>query len=380
MAKGRSCLSFIFGFIFAIVLIVGTVIGGGIWVYKAVTLNNVEGWFKFEIPLDESSGIKDKTIEKMAKELGVMFSDTDNMSLSSLENYFGLNSIIPAEVMGISLAPIKEAKFSNMKEGINKFVDSITIEKLTSEDGLNVQLPDIPIINDIKNQSITEGFSTLADSLKVDKLRVSDLKNKFGMELGNNKLLNSLVERDTDENPILISEIDKEIGNLKFQDVLSAEDMGKLYEPLKDKKISEFSTAVNGLKLNQLLTINNESSKFLKAIQDKTVDDLSSPTFINGIRIKDIFETPTSIIQSIINEEVDGQEATYVTVSNLQEKLTAKINTATLSNLKSWGCLTGISDADLNKTISQGAFNGQTLGSLTVTQLITAAISVLTSG
>ena len=86
------------------------------------------------------------------------------------------------------------------------------------------------------------------------------------------------------------------------------------------------------------------------------------------------------IIQSIINEEVDGQEATYVTVSNLQEKLTAKINTATLSNLKSWGCLTGISDADLNKTISQGAFNGQTLGSLTVTQLITAAISVLTSG
>ena len=380
MAKGRSCLSFIFGFITAFIVMVGIVVGGGFWIYKTATIRGVENTFNFNLPLEEDSGIKDKTVEKLIKELTTMLSDTDNLSISTLETYFGLTSLLPDEVLGISLSPIKNASFSNMEEGLRNFVDGITLEKLSSPEGLNISLPDIPIINEMKTQSITDGFTTLAQSLDTNTLRVSDLQNKFGLNIENNKFFQSIIAKDTDENPILLSQIGDEISNLTFGEVFSDEDLGTLSAPLYDKKISEFSTAINGLKLNELLTINSESSKFLQAIQNKTIDDLQDPSFVSNLRIKDIFDNPTSIIQSILEDEVEGNEETYVTVSNLQDKLTVKIAGATLYNLKSWGCLEGLHDEDLNKVINIGSYKDKKIGELTVEELTYAAISALTQG
>ena len=59
MAKGRSCLSFIFGFITAVIVMVGIVVGGGFWIYKTATIRGVENTFNFNLPLEEDSGIKD---------------------------------------------------------------------------------------------------------------------------------------------------------------------------------------------------------------------------------------------------------------------------------------------------------------------------------
>ena len=172
-------------------------------------------------------------------------------------------------------------------------------------------LPDIPLINEIKDEYIFDALNKLSAKLDFEKMTVGDLKDNFGMDLlsGDGNMIARFFTYDTK-----LSELKTAILDVKLGAVLG-------YEK-RDGAWYNGDTAVTGIN---------------KAISDITINTLSTDpsaieTTVKNLYVSDILETEESGVMKLINPS-------QTKISELPDKLTTAVTGATMGDLIDAGLL-----------------------------------------
>ena len=181
--KKGGCGSFLGGFFFAIIFIVGTIAGAGFWAYNSLTTRQIESWTGIDLPVEGS--IKDKPIKELIKYGIELANGYVNVTIDDLEAKYGVK--LPQEIPGtdISLTPIYDATISFL--------------------GKTTKIKKIKIL-DIANH--IDEFMTVAKEAVMDNIYVSDILaianldvSEFGYPiLADNDFFNV----GTDASPVLV--------------------------------------------------------------------------------------------------------------------------------------------------------------------------------
>lgn len=155
--------------------------------------------------------------------------------------------------------------------------------------------------------------------------------------------------------PSTLGELNTTINNLTLGqalDVSKGEAEG-VVKALYDTKITELNTATNNLKVYEVMgyyyngedgnyyenfdgtSYTNQVSGLMNAIAGSKINELD--TTINTIKAKDVFDSSTIILKLFTAEELET-----LTVMDLPDQATSKINSSTIDYLVTQGIITGV--------------------------------------
>ncbi len=228
---------------------------------------------------------QDMTMAELVDTLQDMTSDVDNQSLAdfieifpSIGDALGVDKENGALADYIDIDTFIAIKFDELSnsESIDSYL-KVTLSSLAG--GLKFELPNIPIINNVKDLVIFDGLSQLSQSIDTENMTVADLKTNFGIDLlASNEILADLISEET-----LVSELattlENNMDNLTLSDVVDITETDGILASLADTKISELSGKIDSLTLNDV--VGDTSSVLLSKLGTSKISDFEND--FNGL-------------------------------------------------------------------------------------------------
>ena len=366
---GKFLLGFFLGFIFFFVAVAGV----GFYAYKKVSIKNIENTIGISIPVYEE--LKTKPLEKVINLTIDLAKDRDSLTLSKVEDTFGIMSSLTGNTIPVGIKNTTSgfvyvysaddldetyldiSLFSNTKVSalFNEAKDFATNLSLSDLQKLaTFTLPDIAIINNVKNLPLMEALEQINQSLNFETLTLRDLNTQFGIDLtgvdaikdfldipfngeGNNNLAYALNNAKI-ANFVGLSQQTDETDKAYEYRLQQAGIMGAIAK----YKISELQTNVNNLTLGKVM-----------GLERKYIRTGSEGSYSYEL------ETEADYNQRILDAKLLGA-LKDAKINNLQSEIeNLHIRNQTLSQLEDWGLvdLSGLDALDRarisSKTISE---------------------------
>ena len=201
--KGRFA-SFIFGFLFGIIFVIGAVVGVVFYAYKNLSLKNIEDTTGLNIPVNQE--IKILSLENLIKTTSELVLDQNNLTLKSIEETFGIYSNLTGNNIPVALKKSDDGNqivfiyntseidencldisefhttpVSQLSSKLGTFIENISLQDLQKV--ANFTLPDIPLINKVKDKPLLQALNEISSSLDLANLTLTDLNTEFGIDL-----------------------------------------------------------------------------------------------------------------------------------------------------------------------------------------------------
>lgn len=292
--------------------------------------------------------------------------------LNAYMNAMRLNDVMEiGDDANVVLKKVETSKVSELSSAISDAVKTTTIGELiggneaeqtkvlqylwgTTIDGINSKIESMTLKDAIDIPAKGEGgYNAILYKLRDKKVTA------LGTEINdavNTTKLGEVITIDDNSNAVLKKLKEEEIGSLsdeintavnttKLGEVISIEtDPDKdgynaILAELSDKEIGSLSTEIDGIvkstKIGELITINESSPAILQALSGTTIDGLSAR--IDSLTMADVYGTqPSTGIMTLLTSD----EYSETKVTDVPDKLAAKVQTATMKQLKEAGLFT----------------------------------------
>lgn len=298
--------SFIFGFLFGIVFVVGAVVGVGIYAYKNLTLSKIEGAVGANLPVNEE--VKNKSIEGLIKLTADLISDQSTLTLEKIENNFGIvqsltgngipvalkkdgdkvvcvysNSEIDSNCLDIS--EFKTTPVNELSSKLTTFIGELSLSDLQKV--ATFELPDIPLINNVKTKPLMEALNEISSKLDVATLTLTDLNTYFGIDLTSvnalKDFMNIPLNGEGNEN-LAYALTNATIGNFvglskqanetdaAYQERL---DNAGLLGLIATTKLNELQSKLNSLTIGEITKVQDSDKTILVALKNSTLSSIN---------------------------------------------------------------------------------------------------------
>lgn len=298
--------SFIFGFLFGIVFVVGAVVGVGIYAYKNLTLSKIEGAVGANLPVNEE--VKNKSIEGLIKLTADLISDQSTLTLEKIENNFGIvqsltgngipvalkkdgdkvvcvysNSEIDSNCLDIS--EFKTTPVNELSSKLTTFIGELSLSDLQKV--ATFELPDIPLINNVKTKPLMEALNEISSKLDVATLTLTDLNTYFGIDLTSvnalKDFMNIPLNGEGNEN-LAYALTNATIGNFvglskqanetdaAYQERL---DNAGLLGLIATTKLNELQSKLNSLTIGEITKVQDSDKTILIALKNSTLSSIN---------------------------------------------------------------------------------------------------------
>ncbi len=329
--KKRGFGSFLLGFFLGFIFFIVAVAGVGFYAYKNVSVNNIEKITGVNVPIYDE--LKSKPLENVINLTIDLVKDNSALTLSKIEDTFGIvNSLtgnsIPVGIKNTSsgyvyvystseldstyldISVFANTSISNLTNEAQSFIKNLSlvdIQKLATFD-----LPDIPVINNVKTKPLMDALKEISETLNFDTLTLRDLKTEFDVDLTNIDALKDFLDipfngegTNNLEYALNNATIANFVGLTKLESETQQEYEFRLQESsilgiLSKYKIVELSEKVNSLTLGNVMGLDKKivrsgtegnysyseettqeynnrikDAKLLGALKDARIDNLS---------------------------------------------------------------------------------------------------------
>lgn len=274
---------FVLGIFFGFILTLGTIVGVGFWSYKNLNLKKIEKLTNSKIDVNEN--IKKITIEDVVSNISAITSD-DNYTISKMEEDFGITVVgedgfIPNELYGLDLTPLKNCTLKTLDDGLEDIIGNANINTFLSF--LEQSDEELGIFANIINTEIDYYYDSTDKKLCEDEGLNTEVKFDYS-------ITDNVVTIDSDKDNTYTIEDNK--ISVPFRTVAI------------ESAFSSFDKVTNNLELYKILDYHyNENTKryyedenytieltgIMKTLAPKTINDLSSGSFFDNLKIYEVF-------------------------------------------------------------------------------------------
>lgn len=366
IVKKRSFGAFLLGFLLGFIFVFVAVAGVGFYAYKKISVKNIESVAGINVPIYEE--LKTQPLEKLIKLTVDLAKDRSDLSLSKIEETFGFvesltGKDIPVGIKNsgsgytfvysledldssyLDISVFSTTNVSNLVNEVKDFAQGLSLvdlQKLATFD-----LPDIPVINDVKNDPLMDAMQHISEKLNFNTLTLRDLKTEFGVDLttvdalrdfldvpfngsGNNNLAYA-INNATVANFVGLTKLETETNN-EYEDRL--QDAG-IIGSIANFKINELETKIDDLTIGEILGLKQKHSETNEQFETR----INNQKFIYQLR-----EAKINNLQQAI-ENLNLEEKTLI---ELEDFGLIKLTDNQRENLPNDVTLTQIIDAYVN--------------------------------
>ena len=323
MKKSGGCgkvLSFFMGMLVGVVLIIGGVVGVGLWAYNNMSINKAEDMFGLSIDIG-SEEFKSKAIKDLIPEVTALV----DSSVGEIANTLGYD--IPTSFEVVAASGGQPAKYIDLSEAMNIVLNGkITQVGTNLEDMLDMltfgylyEVAHEPLdIPNIKLFTRYQNVKLLNVGNIINQITISDIMEpnmQGGVEVPYTGVLGALSDKTI---VYLMQEGNMEsvINDLKLKDVVTIPqgDTGVL-GALQDLKIGELNNdniveAISDKKLSEILNITATTGVMAK-LKDVTIGDISAGNIdeeIESLRLSEVIDiTDTSGVIFALKDKTIGE-------------------------------------------------------------------------
>ena len=298
--------SFLFGFLFGIIVVIGAVVGVGFYAYKNLTLSTVEGTIGTNIPVNEE--VKNKSLESLIKLTVDLVTDQNTLTLEKIENSFGIVECVTGNTIPVAIkkdgnkltyiyssseitsdcldiSHLKTTKISELGNEISTFINKLSLEDLQKV--ADFELPDIPLINDVKTQPLMQALNEISSKLDLANLTLSDLNTHFGIDLSSVNALKDFMDiplNGAGNENLAYALTNATIGNFVGLSKQANETEEQYAERLDDAgilgllantKLNELQSKLNSLTIGEITKVKDSDKSILVALKNSTLQTLN---------------------------------------------------------------------------------------------------------
>ncbi len=297
--------SFIFGFLLGFIFFIVAIVGVGFYAYKNITLSTIEGAVGTNIPVNEE--VKNKNLESLIKLTTDLVNDQNTLTLEKIENTFGIVENLTGNPIPVALkkdgdkikyiystteidancldiSHLKTTPVSELSNELSTLISEFSLEDLQKV--VNITLPDIPLINNVKAKPLLEALNEISSKLDVSALTLTDLNTYFGIDLSSvtalKDFMNIPLNGDGNEN-LAYALQNATIGNFVGLSKQQGETEQQYQQRLKDAgilgllaetKLTNLETKLNSLTVGELTGVQETDKSILVALKNSTLQTL----------------------------------------------------------------------------------------------------------
>ena len=298
------------GFIFTLLLLGGLVI----WAANNLNLKKVESMTGTNLSM-LGDDIKEMKIGELVSKVSDLASNYDDytfeelcythgvISLEDIVTVTGAEESRTYSYKTIDITDVVKGKLKETSKNIEKSIDKVTLSQL--ETALGIKLPDLVLLNRVKNATLV----TLGDSLSdlKNSYTLQDMANDFNMDLDSSDILKNLKTNT-------LATLPEEIDNMTVEQLVGTDKVtgNKIVESIRNITIGELPDELPKLTVNKILGTTGSDNAILKAIGTTTLGSLEEK--IKTLSFKDIFPTPTGedtrhpVIKKLADENIKFSE------------------------------------------------------------------------
>ena len=317
MKKGGGCkvfLMFILGIFLGFLLTVGGIAGAGYWAYNNMSITKLEQMLGTKIV--NLGEYNDKPIKDLIGEVSTLTSMTiSEIDDKLLEGNIKKNLILEINGNKVDLTKtlfsgIMGAKISTVTDEVGKIKDHLTFGVVYNDIliGSGMVLPDSPFAQKYKNVSLEDTLSNYG-SEKISTLFEAGhdfgndtIKAIYDAFASKNLTIDDLGDKD---------KLDDALDGIKIKDILSIDDSATgVLKAIKNWEFGDLkdSSSFDTLSINDVLSLDNTSTGVLGAIYEKnwTLADLKDSSKFDSLKVNDILEldsSSTGILKSLYEQD-----------------------------------------------------------------------------
>lgn len=219
--RGKSVLSFFFGMLMGIILFVGAIAGTIYAVLTAVSIGEImdsAGADPNDV-FDQGSDMPDNSLWDLALKLYGDVPNIGNMTLNELTQKYGVSNKLEGydNIEGIDISSLFDLPITEIPKGLHDIIMGITLNNVGNIADLDFAEYGIPILTDNLNIPIVDAVDIILSTLGGE-LTLRQIEDNFGITLGD----------------------------------------GGIFDAIKDTPLSQLSNVVDGLRMVDLIGVDND--------------------------------------------------------------------------------------------------------------------------
>jgi len=295
-AKGASKhhWKFFFGWFVGFVFTLGLLGGLVWWAVTNISLAKVEDVAGIDLSM-LGDDIKEMKIDELISTVTDLVDNYEEYTLEELSDNYGIidlgNILTIAGVdenktylyKSVDLTPLVKGKIGKLGENVGTVIDNITVSQL--EEALEFELPDLVLIDKIKDSSLSSLGTALSNLKNTYKLQ--DVASDFNLDLDSSSILKNLKNNT-------LAQLPSEIDNMTVEELVGTAKVegNQVIEAIRNIKIGKLPDELPKLTINQILGTSAGTNNILKAIGNSTLESLE--TNISNLTFAQVFPAPTS--------------------------------------------------------------------------------------
>ena len=325
---------FILGWFVGLISTLGILLGVGYWAYTSISVKKVERWTKTNIT--DNQGMEDLTLKKaLGIAQGLASNGSNAYTIAQLEEDFGIQ-LLNDSIYGINLDIIKNSSITNLKQAVDKTIDTVTFNNILSF--MKVEQEGLGILNTVLEKEFT--YYVYDNKLYTNKEYSTEADFDYTIE---DNTVNFSNGKHTISTYNGVQSIKPRLSDLPLNTAMNSID-----EATKDLQIYKI---LNYTRTGQegdytYMDGTKEVTGVIKAIAEYTVNELSDAQTVNNL-----------YVYEIMGYKRTGEEGNY-TYTNNGEEVTGILKTIsgkTIADLSKDDAFENVTVAEaLNYTISQG--------------------------
>ena len=295
-AKGASKhhWKFFFGWFVGFVFTLGLLGGLVWWAVTNISLAKVEDVAGIDLSM-LGDDIKEMKIDELISTVTDLVDNYEEYTLEELSENYGiidLGNILTIAGVGenktylyksVDLTPLVKGEIGKLGENVGTVINNITVSQL--EEALEFELPDLILVDKIKDSSLSSLGTALSNLKNTYKLQ--DVASDFNLDLDSSSILKNLKNNT-------LAQLPSEIDNMTVEELVGTAKVegNKVIEAIRNVKIGKLPDEISKLTVNQILGTSASNNVILKAIGTSTLSALE--TNISNLTFAQVFPAPTS--------------------------------------------------------------------------------------